>query len=81
MTCLAHWPCCACPHERHAERPDTATKGVRYGRRVLHEIAGRDTKGNALTICGRTLNRLGPEYKEVNPEDVPIGQHCLGCWR
>lgn len=54
--------------------------GVRLGRRVMHAIAGRTAQGNALTLCGLTIDHTNPRYLEVDPERVPIGQHCLRCW-
>jgi hypothetical protein len=55
--------------------------GVQMGRRgVMHALSGRNTKGNALTLCGLTIDHTNPRYVEVKPERVPIGRHCLRCW-
>jgi hypothetical protein len=53
---------------------------VRIGSRVAHALSGRTTNGNALTLCGLTVDHTNPNYSEIEPERVPIGQHCLRCW-
>ena len=53
---------------------------VRLGARVAHAIAGRDSRSDYLTLCGRTISSGDPRTREVDIRDTPLHQHCLQCW-
>jgi len=53
---------------------------VRLGARVAHAIAGRTTRGEFLTLCGRMIDSTDPRVREGDIREVAIHQHCLSCW-